>query len=70
MKIIRILVYEGTSDFMEISLGTRNVAGQKCINDNTITEFYLQTPGPLQRDPPDIFNLQDKEPNSSTSAKT
>ena len=62
MKITRILVYEGSEHFINISLGKRSVCGIKQgeHSTDTIKEFYITSPIPLSQEPPDLFTEKEE----------
>ncbi len=74
MRVIRMLVYEGDERFIATSLANRSVVGVKGSpnnsTSNTITEYYLQSPLPIYRDPPDIFKPITKEKKLPHDIKT
>ena len=56
MRVIRVLVYEGTNEFIQKSLTQRTVVGRMPgAPGNSIKEFYLSAPIPFTTDPPAEF---------------
>lgn len=55
MKLVRILVYEGSEKFIKENMGTRQLVGRKQMMSNSITEYFIQEPLPVLTDCPIDF---------------
>ncbi len=63
MQVIRILVYEGEKDWVEISLSSKHrmVNGIYKTDKGSIKEFYIQSPLNLPSDCPFDFKEEEKK---------
>lgn len=50
MKVIRILVYDGSDSFIRRSLEYRQVIGTKTITDGSVSEYFITGPLPIMED--------------------
>ena len=68
MRVVRLLVYEGSPEWVEKSLAKRYVVGQMAGREgNYITEYYITSP--IGLNPPILTGENDARNSAKTEAK-
>lgn len=55
MKVVRILVYEGTDKFIQRSIERRTVVGTFTGSEGDIREYFVTGPLPILQDPTNVI---------------